>query len=87
MHFQTLCLRRAHKRFSFRNFSIGNGFLTGARDLFSNLSSAIFLFKAIAGVNVRCSHATVNKLTVQEGAQVIPIINTNRMLLPVAQRR
>lgn len=52
MHFQTLCLRRAHKRFSFRNFSLGNGFLTGARDLFSNLPSAIFLFKAVAGVNV-----------------------------------
>lgn len=52
VHFQTLCLRRAHKRFSFRNFSLGNGFLTGARDLFSNLSSAIFLFKAVAGVNV-----------------------------------
>lgn len=57
VHFQTLCLRRAHKRFSFRNFSLGNGFLTGARDQFSNLPSAIFLFKAVAGVNV--SHGTV----------------------------
>lgn len=55
VHFQALNLRRAHKRFSFRNFSIGNGFLTGARDLFSNLPSAIFLFKAVAGVNVGSS--------------------------------
>lgn len=55
VHFQTLNLRRAHKRFSFRNFSIGNGFLTGARDLFSNLPSAIFLFKSVAGVNVSTS--------------------------------
>ncbi|WOO77426.1 putative protein [Vanrija pseudolonga] len=67
VHFQTLCLRRAHKRFSFRNFSLGNGFLTGARDLFSNLPSAIFLFKSVGGVN--------------EGAQVIPVINTNRKYL------
>lgn len=52
VHFQMLSLRRAHKRFSFRNFSLGNGFLTGARDQFSNLPSAIFLFKAVAGVNV-----------------------------------
>jgi hypothetical protein len=52
VHFQTLCLRRAHKRFSFRNFSLGNGFLTGARDLFGSLPSSIFLFKSIAGVEV-----------------------------------
>ncbi|CAK9780810.1 UPF0052-domain-containing protein [Cutaneotrichosporon oleaginosum] len=66
VHFQTLCLRRAHKRFSFRNFSLGNGFLTGARELFSNLPSAIFMFKAVAGVNA--------------GAQVIPVINTNQTI-------
>ncbi|BEI83043.1 hypothetical protein CcaverHIS002_0309110 [Cutaneotrichosporon cavernicola] len=66
VHFQTLCLRRAHKRFSFRNFSLGNGFLTGARDLFSSLPSAIFLFKSVAGVN--------------EGVQVIPVINTNQTI-------
>jgi hypothetical protein len=64
VHFQTLCLRRAHKRFSFRNFSLGNGFLTGARDLFGSLPSAIFLFKSIAGVH--------------PGVQVIPVINTNQ---------
>ena len=63
VHFQTLCLRRAHKRFSFRNFSLGNGFLTGARDQFGSLPSAIYLFKCIAGV--------------PEEAQVIPAINTN----------
>ncbi|RXK36105.1 hypothetical protein M231_06653 [Tremella mesenterica] len=66
VHFQTLCLRRAHKRFSFRNFSLGNGFLTGARDLFSSLPSAIFLFKAIAGVD--------------QTVAVIPVINTNQTI-------
>ncbi|ORX40050.1 hypothetical protein BD324DRAFT_648662 [Kockovaella imperatae] len=71
VHFQTLCLRRAHKRFSFRNFSLGNGFLTGARDLFASLPSAIFLFKSIASVNA--------------GAQVIPAINTNQTVTIAAQ--
>ncbi|WWC70730.1 uncharacterized protein I206_104681 [Kwoniella pini CBS 10737] len=71
VHFQTLCLKRAHKRFSFRNFSLGNGFLTGARDLFGSLPSAIFLFKSIAGVN--------------SGVQVIPVINTNQTVTIAAQ--
>ncbi|WVR06371.1 hypothetical protein IAU60_003402 [Kwoniella sp. DSM 27419] len=71
VHFQTLCLKRAHKRFSFRNFSLGNGFLTGARDLFGSLPSAIFLFKSIAGVN--------------HGVQVIPVINTNQTVTIAAQ--
>lgn len=71
VHFQTLCLRRAHKRFSFRNFSLGNGFLTGARDLFASLPSAIFLFKSIAGVD--------------QGVQVIPVINTNQTVTIAAQ--
>lgn len=71
MHFQTLCLRRAHKRFSFRNFSLGNGFLTGARDLFGSLPSAIFLFKSIARVN--------------QDVQVIPVINTNQTAIIAAQ--
>lgn len=71
VHFQTLSLRRAHKRFSFRNFSLGNGFLTGARDLFGSLPSAIFLFKSIAGVG--------------SSVQVIPVINTNQSVIIAAQ--
>ncbi|OWZ57723.1 hypothetical protein C368_00891 [Cryptococcus neoformans 125.91] len=71
VHFETQCLKRAHKRFSFRNFSLGNGFLTGARDLFGSLPSAIFLFKSIAGV--------------EHGAQVIPVINTNQTVIIAAQ--
>lgn len=71
MHFQTLSLRRAHKRFSYRNFSLGNGFLTGARDLFGSLPSAIFLFKSIAGV--------------APSVQVIPVINTNQSVIIAAQ--
>ncbi|TYJ58481.1 hypothetical protein B9479_000688 [Cryptococcus floricola] len=71
VHFETQCLKRAHKRFSFRNFSLGNGFLTGARDLFGSLPSAIFLFKSIAGV--------------AEGVQVIPVINTNQTVTIAAQ--
>ncbi|KGB74917.2 hypothetical protein CNBG_0755 [Cryptococcus deuterogattii R265] len=71
VHFETQCLKRAHKRFSFRNFSLGNGFLTGARDLFGSLPSAIFLFKSIAEV--------------EYGAQVIPVINTNQTVTIAAQ--
>ncbi|WVQ73227.1 hypothetical protein IAR50_002793 [Cryptococcus sp. DSM 104548] len=71
VHFETQCLKRAHKRFSFRNFSLGNGFLTGARDLFGSLPSAIFLFKSIAGV--------------AQGVQVIPVINTNQTVTIAAQ--
>ena len=71
VHFQTLCLRRAHKRFSFRNFSLGNGFLTGARDLFGSLPSAIFLFKSIAGVDPRVA--------------VVPVINTNQTVTIAAE--
>ncbi|WVO12589.1 hypothetical protein L204_100194 [Cryptococcus depauperatus] len=71
VHFETQCLKRAHKRFSFRNFSLGNGFLTGARDLFGSLPSAVFLFKSIAGVS--------------SGAQVIPCINTNQTVTIAAE--
>ena len=71
VQFQTLCLRRAHKQFSFRNFSIGNGFLTGARDFFGSLPSAIFLFKAVAGV--------------EHGVRVIPVINTNHTVTIAAR--
>lgn len=71
VHFQTLSLRRAHKRFSYRNFSLGNGFLTGARELFGSLPSAIFLFKSIAGVD--------------PSVQVIPVINTNQTVIIAAQ--
>ena len=71
VQFQTLCLRRAHKQFSFRNFSIGNGFLTGARDFFGSLPSAIFLFKAVAGVD--------------HGVRVIPVINTNHTVTIAAR--
>lgn len=56
-------LKRAHKRFSFANGSIGNFFLTGARMFFGSLESAIFLFAAITGIT--------------EPTRVIPVINTN----------
>lgn len=50
---------------------MGNGFLTGARDLFGSLPSAIFLFKSIAGV--------------APSVQVIPVINTNQSVIIAAQ--
>jgi hypothetical protein len=50
---------------------LGNGFLTGARDLFGSLPSAIFLFKSIAGV--------------APSVQVIPVINTNQSVIIAAQ--
>ncbi|KAG0237751.1 hypothetical protein BGW42_000157 [Actinomortierella wolfii] len=60
---QSEILKRAHKRFSFANGSIGNFFLTGARMFFGSLESAIFLFAAITGI--------------KEPTRVIPVINTN----------
>ncbi|ORZ01272.1 hypothetical protein BCR43DRAFT_486662 [Syncephalastrum racemosum] len=56
-------LKRAHKRFDFRNGSIGNFFLTGARLFFGSLEAALFLFAAITGISQR--------------ALVVPVINTN----------
>ncbi|KAG0256526.1 hypothetical protein BG011_004448 [Mortierella polycephala] len=63
IYIQSEILKRAHKRFSFANGSIGNFFLTGARMFFGSLESAIFLFAAITGIN--------------EPTRVIPVINTN----------
>jgi 2-phospho-L-lactate transferase/gluconeogenesis factor (CofD/UPF0052 family) len=57
-------LKRANKRFNFRNGSIGNFFLTGARLFFGSLEAAIFLFSAITGI--------------RESMRVIPVINTNQ---------
>jgi 2-phospho-L-lactate transferase/gluconeogenesis factor (CofD/UPF0052 family) len=57
-------LKRANKRFNFRNGSIGNFFITGARLFFGSLEAAIFLFSAITGI--------------RESLRVIPVINTNQ---------
>ncbi|KAI9274254.1 hypothetical protein BY458DRAFT_507720 [Sporodiniella umbellata] len=56
-------LKRAHKHFNFRNGSIGNFFLTGARLFFGSLEAAIFLFSAITAI--------------REPTHVLPVINTN----------
>ncbi|CAO3650584.1 unnamed protein product [Cunninghamella blakesleeana] len=61
--FNSEILKRAHKHFNFRNGSIGNFFLTGARLFFGNLQAAIFLFSAITAI--------------REPTYVIPVINTN----------
>ncbi|KAI8098695.1 uncharacterized protein BX664DRAFT_319359 [Halteromyces radiatus] len=61
--FNSEILKRAHKHFNFRNGSIGNFFLTGARLFFGSLEAAIFLFAAITGIN--------------EPTTVVPVINTN----------
>ncbi|KAF8932838.1 hypothetical protein CPC16_003795 [Podila verticillata] len=63
IYIQSEILKRAHKRFSFSNGSIGNFFLTGARMFFGSLESAIFLFAAITGIT--------------QPTRVIPVINTN----------
>lgn len=64
-------LKRAHKRFNFRNGSIGNFFLTGARLFFGSLEAALFLFKAITGIS--------------ELTAVVPVINTNHTATIAAQ--
>ncbi|KAI8339737.1 hypothetical protein BC941DRAFT_421282 [Chlamydoabsidia padenii] len=60
--FNSEIMKRAHKHFNFRNGSIGNFFLTGARLFFGSLEAAIFLFSAITAI--RDTH-------------VVPVINTN----------
>lgn len=61
--FHCEALKRAHKRFDFRNGSIGNFFLTGARLFLGSLEAALFLFSAITGISERTT--------------VLPVINTN----------
>lgn len=56
-------MKRAHKHFNFRNGSIGNFFLTGARLFFGSLEAAIFLFSSITAI--------------REPTYVLPVINTN----------
>ncbi|KAI7864357.1 hypothetical protein BDF14DRAFT_1835586 [Spinellus fusiger] len=56
-------LKRAHKHFNFRNGSIGNFFLTGARLFFGSIEAAVFLFSSITDI--------------REPTYVIPVINTN----------
>ncbi|KAK9687099.1 hypothetical protein K7432_014914 [Basidiobolus ranarum] len=63
-HFEIL--KRAHKRFDYRNGSIGNFFLTGARLFFNSLEAAIFLFAAITGIS--------------EPTTVVPMISTNHLV-------
>ncbi|KAL1915630.1 uncharacterized protein VTP21DRAFT_6389 [Calcarisporiella thermophila] len=63
-HFEIL--KRAHKKFDYRNGSIGNFFLTGARLFFNSLEAAIFLFAAITGIS--------------DPTTVVPVINTNHMV-------
>ncbi|CAO3627214.1 unnamed protein product [Cunninghamella blakesleeana] len=70
-HFNGEILKRAHKRFNFCNGSIGNFFLTGARQFFGSLEAALFLFAAITGID--------------EPTKVIPVINTNQTATIAAQ--
>lgn len=68
-HFEVI--KRAHKGFNFRNGSIGNFFLTGARLFFGNLEAALFLFSAITGI--------------PDSAKVVPVISTNHTATIAAQ--
>jgi 2-phospho-L-lactate transferase/gluconeogenesis factor (CofD/UPF0052 family) len=63
VNFNFEILKRAHKHFNFRNGSIGNFFLTGARLFFGSLEAAIFLFSSITAI--------------REPTCVLPVINTN----------
>lgn len=71
VHFNTLILRRAHKRFSFRNCSVGNCFLAAARDMLGGLPGAIFMFKAVTDS--------------QDTGEVIPVILTNQRITIAAE--
>ncbi|KAI9265269.1 hypothetical protein BDA99DRAFT_481186 [Phascolomyces articulosus] len=64
-------LKRAYKNFNFRNGSIGNFFLTGARLFFGSLEAAIFIFAAITGI--------------EEETSVVPVIITNHTVSIAAE--
>ncbi|KAL1678701.1 hypothetical protein EV122DRAFT_211386 [Schizophyllum commune] len=72
VYFESELLRRAQKKFSFVNGSIGNYFLAAAQNFFRSLPSAIFLFSSITN-----SSASPNVL--------LPAIVTNHTVTIAAE--
>lgn len=69
VYFEAEVLKRAHKRFSFINGSIGNYFLAGAMGFLRSLPSAIFLFSSITSSQ----------------ANILPVIVTNHTVTIAAE--
>ncbi|KAG8978838.1 hypothetical protein FRB93_010606 [Tulasnella sp. JGI-2019a] len=70
VYFENEVLRRAQKRFSFRNGSVGNYFLTAAYLFFRSVPSAIFLFSSITGSKAHILPALVTNHTVTIAAEL-----------------
>ncbi|KAG8850154.1 hypothetical protein FRB96_000529 [Tulasnella sp. 330] len=70
VYFDNEVLRRAQKRFSFRNGSVGNYFLTAAHLFFRSVPSAIFLFSSITGSKAHILPALVTNHTVTIAAEL-----------------
>ncbi|KAF5312620.1 hypothetical protein D9619_003063 [Psilocybe cf. subviscida] len=69
VYFESELLKRAHKKFDFRNGSIGNYFLAAAQGFFRSLPSAIFLFSSITNSQ----------------ANILPVIVTNHTVTIAAE--
>ncbi|KAN0101027.1 hypothetical protein V8E55_001011 [Tylopilus felleus] len=69
VYFENEVLKRAHKKFSFLNGSIGNYFISGAQIFFRSLPSAIFLFASITNSQ----------------ANILPVIVTNHTVTIAAE--
>lgn len=70
VYFEGELLRRAHKRFSFRNGSVGNYFLTAVHLFLRSVPSAIFLFSSITGSKAHILPVLVTNHTVTIAAEL-----------------
>ncbi|KAG8900986.1 hypothetical protein FRB99_005646 [Tulasnella sp. 403] len=89
VYFEGELLRRAQKRFSFRNGSVGNYFLTAAHLFFRSVPSAIFLFSSITGSQAQILPVLVTNHTVTIAAELeddTRIIGQCEISHPVAQQ-
>ncbi|KIO33688.1 hypothetical protein M407DRAFT_231889 [Tulasnella calospora MUT 4182] len=72
VYFEGELLRRAHKRFSFRNGSVGNYFLTAVHLFLRSVPSAIFLFSSITARSPWKAH-------------ILPVLVTNHTVTIAAE--
>lgn len=70
VYFEGEVLKRADKKFSFRNGSVGNYFLAGAQLFFRSLPSAIFLFSSMTSSQASILPVVVTNHTVTIAAKL-----------------
>lgn len=87
-------MKRANKRFSFKNASIGNFLLTAAHLFFRSVPSAIFLFSSITGSKVssfpdynfiELDWASALTFRLPKQADILPVLVTNHTVTIAAE--